>query len=158
MQTMNRRRAVVAGLISLAMLAACGSSSDDSSSANAGAPGSSGQAARTVEVKMKATGYEPSTLTAAKDETVTFNVTNEDTKIHEFVLGNANTQDEYAKVMSDMSTGQPMEMPDTDYILNVEPGKTEKVTWTFPSAETKVIYGSHQPGDYEKFKGTITVK
>ncbi len=156
MQTINRRRAVVAGLISLAMLAACGSS-DDSASAVAGAPGSAGQAKRTVEIKMTPSGFQPSTLDAAKDETVTFNVTNEDTVIHEFVIGNANTQDEYEQIMSDMGS-EPMQMPDTDNILNIDPGKSEKITWTFPSSETKVIYGSHQPGDYSKFKGTITVK
>ncbi len=156
MHTTIRRRAVVAGLALLALTAACGSS--DSSSADAGAPGNAAQAARTVDIKTTATGYQPSSITVAKGETVTFKVTNDDTVLHEFVVGNSKTQDDYGKTMSDMSAGQTMLMPDSTNVVDVEPGQTKQLTWTFPSAATKVVYGSHQPNDYKKFKGTITVK
>ena len=155
MQTTNLRRLVVAVLASLALVSGCGS--DDSSSSNAGSAGNADQAARTVDVNITAAGYEPATINAAKGETVTFSVTNSDTTIHEFVLGNEKTQDDYEKLMADMGTS-PMLMPDTPNIINIEPGQTKSITWTFPNEETEVIYGSHQPNDYKKYKGTITVK
>ncbi|MGI9022132.1 MAG: cupredoxin domain-containing protein [Acidimicrobiales bacterium] len=149
-----------AGLASVALVAACGSdkASDGASSGGFGSPGSAGQAARTVDVRIKATGYDPTALNVAKGETVTFNVTNDDAALHEFVIGDAKAQDAYEKTMADMSTTDTMKMPDTPSIIEVEPGKSKTITWSFPNEETSVIYGSHQPGDYKKFKGTITVK
>ena len=121
--------------------------------------GGAAQASRTADVEITATGYEPPTIEVAKGETVTFNVTNDDGVLHEFVLGNEGTQDAYAKAMTDMGSGNgTMEMPDTTNIRVIAPGQSKTITWTFPNEETKVIYGSHQVEDYKKYKGTITVK
>lgn len=159
MRTMKPRRLAVAALISVALLAACGSDDSSSSSASAGAAGDAAQASRTADVEITATGYEPPTIEVAKGETVTFNVTNDDGVLHEFVLGNEGTQDTYAKSMTDMGSGNgTMEMPDTTNIRVIAPGQSKTITWTFPNEETKVIYGSHQVEDYKKYKGTITVK
>ena len=157
MQTMNLRRVAMAAMLSVALVTACGSE-DSSSSANAGTAGDPAPAARTFDVNITAAGYEPPTINAAKGETMTFKVTNSDSVIHEFVIGNEQTQDEYEKLMADMSTTQTMLMPDTPNIIDLEPGQTKTITWTFPNEETEVIYGSHQPNDYKKYKGTITVK
>lgn len=95
----------------------------------------------------------------AKGETVTFNVTNNDSTVHDFVLGDAKAQDAYEKTMAGMGTSPMNGMPDTPNTIEVKAGQSKAITWTFPNAKTTVLCGSHQPGDYAKgLKGTITVK
>jgi uncharacterized cupredoxin-like copper-binding protein len=118
-------------------------------------------ATRTVEVHILATRrYEPSSLNVTPGQTVTFKVVNDDPKvIHEFVLGDDKAQDDYEKLMEGMGT-TPMKMNDKANLVNIDPGQTEELTWTFPSTKgATVIFGSHEPGDYAAgLKGTITVE
>ncbi len=156
---MRFRRLMLSGLLPLALLAGCSSSSSSGKSAvGTGAPGEAAKAARTVDVQVDAKGFKPSTIDVAKGETVTFNVANGDTVVHEFVLGDATVQDAYEKTMRAMGK-DPMTMLDTPNIIEVEPGQSKAITWTFPNANTTVIYGSHQAADYANgLKGTINVK
>ncbi|MEN3315702.1 MAG: hypothetical protein V7605_1936 [Acidimicrobiaceae bacterium] len=156
---MRIRRLLCAGLLPLALLAGCSSSGSSKSATGTGTAADAAKATRTVDVQISADGYTPPTIDVAKGETVTFRVVNNDSTVHEFVLGDAKAQDAYEKTMAAMST-QPMNgMADTPNIIEVKAGQSKDITWAFPNAKTTVIYGSHQPGDYAKgLKGTITVK
>lgn len=157
---MRLRHLVLGAMLPLALLADCSSSGSGKAAANTGGPGDAATATRTIDVSVGANGYTPATIDVTKGETVTFNVTNTDSTVHEFVLGGAKVQDGYEKTMAAMSKS-PMEgMADAPNLIEVKAGGPAKaITWTFPDAATTVIYGSHQPGDYAKgLKGTITVK
>ena len=136
--------------------ASCGSSS----SGGYGKAGDAAQASRTVDVHIRPTKqYEPPSISVKPGETVTFKVINDDAgAVHEFVLGDKKVQDDYEKEMKAMGTSQ-MKMADRSNLRNIDPGQSEEITWTFPSKTgAAVIYGSHEPGDYDGgLKGTITV-
>jgi uncharacterized cupredoxin-like copper-binding protein len=102
--------------------------------------------------------YEPASISVKAGETVTFKVTNDDTVLHQFVLGNEKTQTDYEKTMRDMGN-DPMTMADKPNLVDLPAGQSKQLTWTFPSKSgTKVIFGSHQAGDYAAgLKGTVTV-
>jgi len=153
------RRLLCGGLLPLALLAGCSSSGSSKAAAGTGAAGDAAKASRTVDLQVSSGGYTPPAIDVAKGETVTFKVTNNDSTVHEFVLGDTKTQDAYEKTMAAMGN-QPMNgMPDTPNIIEVKAGQSKAITWTFPNATTTVLFGSHQPGDYAKgLKGTITVK
>ena len=142
------------GAVALAMLAACGSSSSDY-----GKAGDAAGAARTVDVTiLPAKHYDPASITVKPGETVTFRVTNQDTGLHEFVLGSAKVQDDHEKEM----VGMPMDnmrMADRPNRVSMDGGQSASLTWTFPSKRgATVIYGSHVPGDYKGgLKGTVKV-
>ncbi len=157
---MRFRRLMLGGLLPLALLAGCSSSSSSGKSAvGTGGPGEAAKAARTVNVQIDAKGYKPPTIDVAKGETVTFNVVNNDSTVHEFVLGDAQAQDAYEKSMAAMSKSPMDNMPDTANVIEVKAGQSKAITWTFPDGKTTVIYGSHQPKDYTSgLKGTINVK
>lgn len=158
-----RRRLIMLVLMGLTALAvaSCSDSDDKSDSATAttsagamdyGKAGDPAKAARTVDVAITpANTYEPALIDVKPGETVTFKVTNQGSTIHEFVIGDQAAQDAYEKEMAAMGTS-PMKMPDkpnggpTGGILNIDPGQTESITWTFPNAGA-VIYASHEPGD-----------
>ena len=156
---MRLRRLLLGGMLPLvlaALLAGCGG---DEKSVDTGGAGDAAKASRTVDVQITPTGYIPPTIDVAKGETVTFNVTNNDTTVHEFALGDDKVQDDHEKYMSSMSK-QPMEnMADTPNVIAVKAGQSKAITWAFPNGKTTVIYGSHQPNDYARgLKGTIKVK
>lgn len=156
---MDRRVRFGTGIVALLVLAGCGGSSPSSSSAGYGKPGDASKADRTVAVQIATPlAYSPATLSVKPGETVVFKVSNNTTGIHEFVLGNAKVQDDYQKSMASMSSA-PMLMGDTANTIDMEPGQTKQLVWTFPAASTTpVIYGSHEPGDYAHgLKGLITV-
>jgi len=156
---MRIRRLLCAGLVPLALLAGCSSSGSSKGATGSGTAGDAVKASRTVDVQVSSGGYTPPAVDVARGETVTFKVTNNDSTVHEFVLGDSKAQDTYEKTMASMSS-QPMNgMADAANLIEVKAGQSKDITWTFPGAKTTVIYGSHQPGDYAKgLKGTITVK
>ena len=170
---MHRGTGFLVGLACGALLlAACGKSSTTSTStsmsmssstaagtANYGTPGDASMADQTITVQILASRkYDPASMSVRPGETVVFKVTNMGSSIHEFVLGDSKTQDAYDKAMADMSSS-PMNMPDRSNIIDMQPGVTKTLAWTFPSVSgTTVIYGSHQPGDYAGgLRGVITV-
>lgn len=150
-------RLILLGAVGALAVAGCGSSS--SSSAGAGKAGDAAKADRTVEVHILASKtYNPATVSVKAGETVTFKVTNDDTSLHEFTLGDQTAQAAHEKEMGAMSMDS-MKMADTSNRVDMEGGQTKQLTWTFPSKTgTTVIYGSHAPNDYSGgLKGTVTV-
>lgn len=153
---MNYRRMAVVVLVAVAVLG-CGKSSK--TSAGSGQAGDATKATRTTDIHITtAHRYDPSSVAVSPGETVTFNVINDDTALHEFVIGDDKVQNDYEKLMAGMGT-TPMKMADKPNVVDVDPGQSKKLTWTFPTKKgTTVIYGSHQPGDYAGgLKGTVTV-
>ncbi len=152
---MKNRRHVALGFLGLAPLALLGCGSD--SSQDVGRAADKATATRVVEIRqVDALRFEPASIEVKASETVTLRVTNEGTLIHEFFLGDQKAHDERNAEMQDMGTS-PMKMADLANSLNVEPGTTEELTWTFP-AEGTVQFGCHQPGHYDDgMKGTAQV-
>ncbi len=136
-------------------LLGCGGESGDQ--ADIGRPGDKAKASRVLEVQMTdKPRYVPEFLNVTPSETVTIRVTNKGTKIHEFVLGNTDDQDERAELMKNMGAA-PMNMADKANAVTVDPGATEEITWSFPGTGT-VLFGCHQPGDYENgMKGQVKI-
>lgn len=157
----------MAGLIVL-VLVGCGKSKTTTTNttnttmgdmAGYGTAGDPAKADRTIQVHITAAlTYDPVALSVMPGETVTFKATNDTSGIHEFVLGDQKTQDDYEHLMSTMGNA-PMTMPDRSNILDIPAGATKQLTWTFPSVTgAMVFYASHQPGDQAKgLKGVITV-
>jgi uncharacterized cupredoxin-like copper-binding protein len=146
-------RFALAGLAALTV-GACGDSS-----AGYGTSADAAQAKRTVEVTItQAKQYQPSTITVAPGEVVTFKVTNSSTELHEFMLGDAKVQDKHDKEMAAMGMGS-MKVADQPNLIDLDPGQTKQLTWKFPDKKgATVLYGSHSPGEYAAgLKGTITV-
>lgn len=141
-------------VVVLALCASCGSSNGDY-----GKAGTAANAARTIDVRiLPSKKYDPATLTVKAGETVTFRVVNQDTGLHEFVIGNDKVQDDHEKEMVAMPMDN-MRMADRANRVSMDGGQTASLTWTFPTKSgTTVIYGSHVPGDYKGgLKGTIKV-
>jgi uncharacterized cupredoxin-like copper-binding protein len=114
-------------------------------SAAFGEPGDRSKADRTIDVTaLDSLEFAPETLKVKAGETVTFVVTNNGKDAHEFVLGDENYQEEHAAEMSgneDMATDQNW--------MELEPGETNSLTWTFTTESAEVLYGCHEPGHYE---------
>lgn len=134
------------------VLSGCGSSS----SSGYGKKGDAAKATRTIDVKQLDTlKFDPSAITVKPGETVKFRVTNGGSQLHEFVLGDQKVQDDHEKEMKDMAADN-MKMADGDNRIDLDPGQTKELTWTFPSKGT-VIYGCHVPGHFlAGMKGTVT--
>ena len=165
-----RNRVIVAAAL-LALLGACGddhehdaagqpdahshthSHEDDAAGAFAfGAPGNPSAATRTIEVVAEDPyRFEPEELEVESGETVTFVVTNEGEREHEFVLGDDEYQESHGK---EMASG---EMHHEGNAVTVAPGATEELTWTFPD-DGEVLYGCHVAGHYDAgMVGAISV-
>lgn len=146
----HHARLALAALAATAILvtAACGGAEDD------GAADASGSD-NTVEVKMVDIGFEPAELTVQKGDTVTFRFANEGKVDHEAYIGDAEDQAEHDK---DRSAGE-MHHGDRDKgAVDVKPGKTGTLTYTFDEPGTTQI-GCHEPGHYAAgMKIDITVE
>lgn len=156
------RRRLFAAAALLAVLAGCGGGehhdAGDASGSDAhahdhthgeetagfafGEPGNPSDATRTIEISTRDPyRFDPEALEVEAGETVTFVVTNEGDQDHEFVLGDEEYQESHG---DEMAAG---EMHHEGNAVAVAPGKTEKLTWTFPS-EGEVQYGCHVAGHY----------
>ncbi len=150
------QRSLWGALVGVAALfvAGCGGDSSDVGEAAAAT-----EATRTIEVTItQAKQYQPSSITVAPGEVVTFRVTNAANELHEFMVGDSKAHDEHEKEMAGMSM-EHMKMADKPHYVDLDPGQTKQLTWKFPEKEgATVIYGSHVPGDYTGgLRGTITV-
>jgi len=151
------RRNIALGFVGLMSFALAGCGSDSDSSDDIGQAGDKAKAARVVEVRqLDALRFEPATIGVKGGETVTFRVTNTGKLIHEFFLGDKKAHDARDKEMKGMGA-EPMKMADVANSLNIEPGATEELTWTFPEKGT-VEFACHEPGHHaDGMKGTIKV-
>ncbi|MDQ6949343.1 MAG: cupredoxin domain-containing protein [Actinomycetota bacterium] len=159
---MNYRRLAVLVLVA-GSLVSCGTTTKtatktttSATSANAGAPGDPEKSDRILEVHIRSDHrYDPPSIVVSAGETVTFRVTNDDDRAsHQFVIGNAKTQNDDETVRTD-----PVTSADAPNIVDFEPRQSKLTTWTFPSNKgTEIIYGSHRGGDYAAgLKGMFTV-
>jgi uncharacterized cupredoxin-like copper-binding protein len=150
------KSSLISAALCIALLgAACGSDSP---------AGHGAGAARTQNIDMTDNAYSPTTLKAAKGETVTFHFSNKGHAVHEAIIGDDATQDEHGMEMSSRSgAGGMSEMEHAGghdggpNALSLEPGKSGDLTYTFDKAGT-IIIGCHEPGHYEGgMKITVTV-
>lgn len=120
-----------------------------------GAPMDGSMADRVVEITANDDfTFAPATIEVANGEVVTFRVTNTGSIPHDFVLGDAEAQDEHAAEMAEMGAGMAH---DEANVFTLAPGETKELTWHF-TVSGEVIYGCHQPGHYTAgMKGTVTV-
>ncbi len=133
-------RSLLAALALAALLAACASepAHDDDHGATPH------EADRVVAVSMTdAFRYEPDGFSVAAGETITFEVRNEGTIVHEFLVGDEQRQAEFAE---EMAAGEMHH--DGEDGVRVEPGATERFTRTFEDAG-QLLAGCHEPGHYE---------
>lgn len=137
-------RAVAA--LSAIALASCGTGRTDQ-----GVPSSSG---RTVEVKALDTlRFEPASIDVNAGETIRFVVTNVGQAVHEFVLGDAQTQEAHEAAMEHAGH---LEV-DAVAALSLQPGETKETTVSFEDA-SELLFACHQSGHYKGgMVGTVTV-
>lgn len=164
------KRALIAALVVLGLMAACGSATDDGHGDSGhgessdtmehegsvpGAPGDASDADRKVKVIASDDfRFDPASLRVSPGEVVTFVVRNKGDIDHEFVLGDEAYQDMHEEDMAEGGHGTS----DTDNAVTVGPGETAELTWRFDE-EGEVLYGCHEPGHYEGgMVGTIDVR
>lgn len=136
-----------AGLVALT-LGACASEE------TAGSGSSPSGAARTVQIAMVDTAFEPDTVAVEAGETIRFVFTNNGTVEHDAFIGDADAQRQHGEDM----TGDHGGHGDDSSAITVEPGKTGELTRTFGDDGRAVLIGCHRPGHYEAgMVATITV-
>lgn len=122
---------------------ACGQGTDDTIT-HASTAADAGIADRVIELKTTDDlRFEPSDLTVAAGETITFRLINDGALMHDFTLGDEETQIEHEAEMSDMGAMAH----DEPNVAIIPPGETVELTWTFSETGT-VLIGCHQPGHY----------
>ncbi len=166
--TRSLRSMTIAAIAASLVLAACGSSEDPSTAPAAtpaasmsdgmgdmsggesfafGEPADAAAADRTVEIEAKdSLAFDPATVTVASGETITFVVTNSGAAVHEFVIGDTETQDEHEAEMQEMM-GSEMQMGDEPNAVVLAAGETKSITWHFTQAG-QLQFACHQPGHY----------
>ncbi len=98
--------------------------------------------------------FDPDQISVKTGETVRFMFHNQDTLVHEAVIGTASEQDAHEKEMVAMGD---MPMQNTATEISVDPGTTGQLTYTFKSPG-QLFIGCHQPGHYAAgMKITINV-
>lgn len=124
---------------------------------NFGEAGDPADADRTIEIEMlDSLQFEPETVDVQAGETITFALTNSGKIVHEFLIGDEQYQEEHAEEMAEMNGGT-VGHEDRPNGIEVEPGETGELTWTF-TEEGELLYGCHEPGHYQGgMVGTINV-
>ena len=133
-----------------------GSSGESSGGGSFGEAASAGDADRTVEVSaLDQLEFDPASLEVEAGETINFVVTNDGKAPHEFVIGDRDYQEEHEETM-EHGGGHGGE--DLGNVVEVAPGATEEIAWTFSEAG-EVLYACHVEGHYEGgMVGSVTVK
>jgi uncharacterized cupredoxin-like copper-binding protein len=100
--------------------------------------------------------FTPAEIDVTQGETVAFVVTNPGALPHEFVIGDEAVQAEHEQEMAD-GEEEMEEMGDEPYAIDVPPGETATLVYTFEEPGTTLV-GCHVPGHYDAgMRGTITV-
>jgi uncharacterized cupredoxin-like copper-binding protein len=143
------RRCLTALVLTAVMAGvACGSGGGHGGHSSA----SEGRPDRTVAVAMENFTFSPSSLTAKKGETVRFRFSNPTVFLHEAVVGDEAAQREHRRAMAEYGRH-----PHEGNYVEVAPGETEDLTYTFTEPGTLLI-GCYEPGHYEAgMRATITV-
>ena len=99
--------------------------------------------------------FNPGDITVEEGETIAFTVTNSGALEHEFVIGDAEVQEEHENEMAEDDDGHGEE---ETYAIELAPGETRTLVYTFDDAG-ELLYGCHVPGHYDAgMVGTITVE
>jgi len=125
-----RRRTVVAA-VALVLLGA-GSASCATAAASR---------VRTVDVDIRLSRFEPSTIQVAPGETVRFVVHNNDPIDHEFLIG-----DEAVQLAHELGT--ETRHPPKPGEMSVPSGSTRETTYTFVGVPGELTFACHLPAHY----------
>jgi uncharacterized cupredoxin-like copper-binding protein len=107
-------------------------------------------AARTVEITIRHSRFDPSVIDAAAGETVRFVIHNLDPIAHEFILGDDQVQDRHENGTEPHHGTVPGE-------VSVPAGETRATTFAF-GALGDLPYGCHLPGHWAYgMRGTVLV-
>jgi uncharacterized cupredoxin-like copper-binding protein len=99
----------------------------------------------------------PGTIEVQTGETVAFTVTNSGAIKHEFLIGDAAEQAEHEEEMAS-GKEEEMGMDGESNVLDLEPGETKTLVYTFSDEPGSTLYGCHEPGHYAAgMYGTITI-
>ena len=110
-----------------------------------GEPADASDSDREIEVEaLDELKFEPPSIEVEAGEVVTFVIRNSGSTDHEFVLGDAEYQQEHEAEMA----AHGGHMSDTENAVTLTPGETKEVTWHF-SESGEVLFGCHEPGHYE---------
>ncbi len=142
---MIRSRLVLCALAICVMLgaAACGSKSGP-------------KADRTVSITMRATAFEPASLSVRSGETIEFRFTNDDGATHEAYIGDPAAQDAHEMEMAD-GGGGGHDGHGAESSVTVDAGKTKRLRYTF-GAPGALIIGCHEEGHYASgMKMSVTI-
>src|SRR4051794_34143259 len=121
-----------------------------------GTPGDPGHVTRTVAVRMTdQMRFTPSRISVRRGETIRFRVTNAGALPHEMVLG---TRAELARHAAAMRSGTTAHDPHAPGMLEVPPGATGELVWSFTKAG-RFDFACLVPGHLEAgMAGTIDVR
>lgn len=163
MSTLQRRGAAftLIAVVTLTMSACTQNGADSTTTPGTdaefsfGSPAEATDADRVIEITTTdSLVFDPSDITVAPGETVTFRLINKGNLVHDFTLGDQATQDEHEAEMAEMG-GMAHEEPN---VATIPAGETTELTWRFGEAGT-VLVGCHQPGHYAAgMTGQITVE
>lgn len=125
-----------------AFVAACGASSQTSSTAKVDMPSDS---SRTVEVAMEDIKFGQTNLTVKSGETINFLFTNTGEVAHDAFIGDTAAQMDHEAEMAEAGdmAGHSMGEP----AVTVQPGDSGELSYTFDQPGTYEV-GCHQPGHY----------
>ena len=101
--------------------------------------------------------FSPDALTVGEGETVAFVITNTGVLEHELVIGDEAVQTEHEEEMADGTEESMEEMGDRPDAVDVPPGETVTLVYTFDEPGT-TLFGCHVPGHYVSgMRGVVTV-
>ena len=133
---MRKTLTLLAAVLMATVLTACGG--DDEPAGDA----------RRIAIDMTDNAFAPDAVEVAAGEIVTFVFTNDGEAVHEAYIGTAEDQEAHADDMAeDHGGGHDMDDGGGE-VLDVDPGDTGELTYTFAEAGEYLI-GCHQPGHYE---------
>ena len=133
---MRKTLTLLAAVLLAVVLTACGG--DDEPAGDA----------RRIEIDMTDNAYDPETVEVTSGERVTFVFTNDGEAVHEAYIGTAEDQEAHAEEMAGGDGGGHDMDGSGGEALEVEPGDTGELTYTFEDSGEYLI-GCHQPGHYE---------
>ena len=115
-----------------------------------GHPGTAKDVTRTVKIAASDYQFTPTELTVSKGETVKFIVTNTSKHMHEFTVGDEDSQLEHRKSMAAMGDMHDMKGMDGEHAMpsnsvHVAPGKTGELIWTFEGTRD-LLFACNFPG------------
>ena len=98
-----------------------------------------------VTIIMGPVKYNPSVISVPAGKPVILRFVNKATIDHEALIGDAKEQDEHEKIMKEMPG---MAHHGVKGFVDVKPGKSKDIAWTFPKAGVTFI-GCHKPAHYK---------